>query len=49
MNSKLFWLDELVSLAHRFADYGVVSDLRALELVELWGVYQFLKRIEGGH
>jgi hypothetical protein len=38
------WLNELESLAIRFPQAGVSSDLAALTLAEAWGALQFLRR-----
>ncbi len=40
--SRPAWVDELQGLAVRFG-YGLGPDLAALSLVELWGVYTFLR------
>ncbi|HEY8095140.1 MAG TPA: hypothetical protein VIE65_03485 [Methylobacter sp.] len=39
------WLNELYGLLVRFSNLGIGADIGAMSLVELWGVYQFLKRI----
>ncbi len=39
------WLERLQSLSARFSGLGITSDLAALSLVELWGVYRFLTHL----
>ena len=43
--SGVNWLDELDGLLVRFSHLGIGADIGGMSLVELWGVYQFLKRI----
>lgn len=38
------WLNELETLAVRFAHVGVSADLASLILAEAWAVLQFLRR-----
>lgn len=38
------WLERLQSLAARFSDLGIASDLPALPEADLWGLYRFLSR-----
>lgn len=42
------WLENLYALAYRFESYGVTADLGSMDLMALWGVYCFLKRLSGG-
>lgn len=46
--SPAAWLDRLNALAVRFSHLGVSADLAALSLTELWALYLFLSRLEGG-
>jgi hypothetical protein len=39
------WLERLQTLSIRFAHLGVCSDLAAMSLIELWGVYLYLARL----
>ena len=41
------WLENLRALAYRFESYGVTADLASMDLMALWGVYCFLKRLAG--
>lgn len=43
------WLVELEQLAHRYPETGVLNDLPNLDLGELWGALQFLRRIDESH
>ena len=43
------WLVELEELSHRYPETGVVNDLPNLDLGELWGAFQFLRRIDESH
>ena len=42
------WLEQLHTLAARFAAYGIGADLAALTLAEAWCLYRFLARLAGG-
>lgn len=42
------WLNQLNELLGRFSSMGICPDIAAMTLCELWGVYCFLQRIEGG-
>lgn len=42
------WMAHLWELAERHANLGLIADLPALTLIELWGVYCLLTGIEGG-
>jgi hypothetical protein len=42
--SRPDWVSELESLALKFPQAGVSSDLAALTLAEAWGALQFLRR-----
>jgi hypothetical protein len=46
MNSD--WLERLQTLSVRFSGTGIGSDLGALSLIELWGLYCYLSRLAGG-
>jgi hypothetical protein len=46
---SLIWLIELEQLAHRYPETGAVNDLPNLDLGELWGALQFLRRIDESH
>ena len=39
------WLENLAMLAERAQGLGVTADLCNLSLIELWGLYCFLKRL----
>ena len=41
------WLGHLEILAARFCHLGVSADLAGLSIVELWGLYCFLRRLAG--
>lgn len=41
------WLQDLCALANRFESYGVTADFASLDLMALWGLYRFLKRLAG--
>lgn len=41
------WLESLAMLVYRFESYGVTADLASMDLVALWGLYCFLKRLAG--
>ena len=42
------WLERFESLAARFPELYLGTDLAALSLAELWGLYGFLSRIADG-
>ena len=42
------WLDRLECLAARFPELCLGTDLAALSVAELWGLYRFLSRIANG-
>lgn len=42
------WLQSLYGLLARFPEQGAGADVAGLSRSELWGVYRFLRRIEGG-
>ena len=42
------WLERLCSLAYRVESLGVVPDVAALSLCELWALYLFLMRLVDG-
>lgn len=42
------WLLRLYCLAARHSDRGACSDLAAMSLADLWGLYQLLTRIADG-
>lgn len=42
------FMHRLQELAARHSHLGLSADMAALSLIELWGVYCFLKGIEGG-
>jgi hypothetical protein len=39
------WLANLAMLACRFEGYGLTADLASMDLMALWGLYCFLKRL----
>ena len=39
------WLDELRDLLVRCSDLGIGSDVAAMSLTELWGLYCLLRRL----
>lgn len=39
------WLERLVMLCERFSYLGVCSDIAAMNLIELWGLYCYLSRL----
>lgn len=48
MTDRTAWLLRLQELAVRHSHMGLAADLPALSIIELWGIYCFLSRIEGG-
>lgn len=40
------WLEKLQVLANKYNQFGVDADLSALSLIELWGLYLHLLRLE---
>lgn len=42
------WLDRLQMLCERFSHLGITSDLAALQVIELWGLYCFLSHLADG-
>lgn len=47
MNNET-WLKRLQTLCNRFSYLGIGADLAALSTSELWGLYCYLQRIDGG-
>jgi hypothetical protein len=45
--NNLSWLDELQMLSARFSDLGIGTDLAALTIIELWGLYRYLSHLAG--
>lgn len=41
----LRWLGELNGLLVRYSDMGIGADTSAMGLMELWGLYCFLRRL----
>ncbi len=41
------WLQRLRGLCERFSHLGIGADLAGLSMIELWGVYCFLRRLAG--
>lgn len=41
------WLERLQSLCERFSHLGIGADLATLSIIEMWGVYCFLRRLAG--
>ena len=41
------WIDRLQALVVRLPEYCAKADLGAMSSDELWGLYRFLKRVEG--
>lgn len=39
------WLTELQGLAYRYTYLGVTADLASMDLLSLWGLYCYLKRL----
>lgn len=42
------WLDQLHFLLERFSYLGISEDLASMDLIELWGVYHYLRRLAEG-
>lgn len=42
------WLERLQCLAARFPELCLGSDLAALSVADLWGLYRFLSRMADG-
>ncbi|CAJ0719300.1 hypothetical protein LMG8323_04217 [Ralstonia mannitolilytica] len=42
------WTTRLWELAARHAEFGLIADLHALTLIELWGIYCLVVRADGG-
>ena len=38
------WLKDLYRLAERARGLGITADMPSMDIVELWGLYCFLKR-----
>lgn len=47
-NTCTVWLEELHALAWRFSALGIGADLASMSLIELHGVFCFLRRLAGG-
>ena len=47
MNHLETWLVRLGALVERLPEYCAKADLGAMSSDELWGLYRFLKRVEG--
>lgn len=45
MNNET-WLERLQILLNRFSYLGINVDVASLSLIELWGLYCYLSRIE---
>ena len=45
---NLDWINRLQTLCNRFSCLGMGADLAALSIIELWGLYRFLLRMNGG-
>lgn len=41
------WQERLQGLCERFTHLGMGADLASLSVIELWGVYSFLRRLAG--
>lgn len=41
------WLKELEILAYKYQSQGVTHDIASMTLIELWGVYQYLRGLGG--
>ena len=41
------WLERLQTLLGRFSHLGVGADIASLSIIELWGLYLFLRRLAG--
>ncbi len=46
MNANL-WLVQLHQLLERHSALGIQADIANMNQTELWGVYRFLRRLEG--
>jgi hypothetical protein len=46
MNNKT-WTERLQTLIERFSYLGIDADMAALSLIELWGLYCYLSRLDG--
>lgn len=42
---RAHWLDELNGLLDRFSGMGIGADIASMGLIELWGLYCFLRRL----
>jgi hypothetical protein len=42
------WLERLEWLAVRFSHLGVTADMAGMTMIELWALYCFLSRLDGG-
>lgn len=40
------WIARLKKLAERFSHLGIATDMPAMTLDELWGLYRFLSRLD---
>lgn len=45
---NLDWLERLQCLSVRFSHLGIGADIAALSIIEAWGLYRFLLRLNGG-
>lgn len=43
--NNLIWLYDLDRLLARFSNLGIGADMAGMGLIELWGVYCFLRRM----
>lgn len=41
------WQERLQTLLERFSHLGMGADIAALSIIELWGVYRFLRCLAG--
>lgn len=46
--NNLDWLERLQTLSERFSYLGMGADVSALSIIEAWGVYRYLSRVNGG-
>lgn len=46
--NNLDWIERLQMLCNRFSYLGIGADVAALTVTELWGLYRFLLRRNGG-
>jgi hypothetical protein len=46
--NNLDWMERLQCLSVRFSHLGIGADLAALSVVEAWGLYRYLLRLNGG-